>query len=199
MLHVIGDVHGLTKRFKTVLETLPKDDDIIQCGDLGIGFAGVRPPTSGYKFIFGNHDCPQLCLAHPCCLGKFGVWKDVFFVSGAFSIDAHLRTAGVTWWPDEQLCREDMNEALDLYKQVKPRIVVSHDVPISLYHELIQRVHPGGRLWENATAHLLDEMFTSHQPEKWISGHWHLSYEARKGNTQFKVLNELEVFSTDSV
>lgn len=191
----VGDVHGNIKQFLRILEKYP-DEKVLQVGDMGVGFRGVRLPklADNHCFFAGNHDCPSLCAAHPNSVGRFGIWENVFFVSGGFSVDAAYRMPGVTWWADEQLSWEEMEEALDLYVKTKPRIVATHDAPISLYPQLMAAVGSNGPVYENSTAHLLEAMFTAHQPEMWFFGHWHESWSRKINGTQFRCLDELEAF-----
>lgn len=194
----VGDCHGKIKRFLKILEKYP-DKKVLQVGDMGCGFRGVRLPklADGHAWFAGNHDCPSLCAAHPNNVGRFGIWENVFFVSGGFSIDAAYRVPGVTWWADEQLNREEMEEALDLYVKTKPRVVATHDAPISLYPQLMAADPRGalrGPLYENNTALLFEAMFTAHQPEMWFFGHWHYPWSQKINGTQFRCLAELEAF-----
>lgn len=199
----IGDVHGKIKPWLKILKSLPPGSKSLTIGDIGIGFRGVRVPYLGDRhFLFaGNHDCPSLCAVHPNSVGRFGIWENVFFVSGGFSIDAAYRMPGITWWADEQLSWEEMEETLDLYVKTKPRVVATHDAPISLYPQLMAAVGSNGPVYENSTAHLLEAMFTAHQPEFWFFGHWHGSWSRKINGTQFRCLDELEAFelTDDSV
>lgn len=197
---VVGDLHGHIKSFEKITKKYSKNK-ILCVGDLGLGFKGVRIPVfeQRVRFFHGNHDCPSLVINHPNGLDRFGVWENIFYVSGALSIDAEYRTAGIDWWPDEQLNLEEMDNALELYKSLKPQIVATHDIPRSLYEEVLAKAIPQFKatIYENSTAFLLEAMFNAHQPQIWIAGHFHVSYQTIKGNTKFVILDELETFSLD--
>ena len=124
---ILGDVHGDRARCNRVHQKAQKKfpgSEVIQIGDLGVGFPKYKrrarsglyineptgeidtedyklPPT--FKFFPGNHDNRKECHKLPNCLGDFGEYKGMFFVSGASSIDRAFRTEGLDWWDDEEL------------------------------------------------------------------------------------------------
>ena len=190
-----GDAHGK-------LRSLAKrDNPVIQVGDLGVGF--VSPTALHHKvnsredfwFIRGNHDSPEECRKNPRYLGEFGVIDDLFFASGAWSIDQAWRTEGRDWWRDEELSTKQMDEAYELYLKSKPRVVVTHDAPASLFEK-------GGPMelvnfTASATAKFLENCFTEHQPELWIFGHHHRSRDFKFRGTRFRCLDELETMEVE--
>ena len=194
----IGDVHGLMDKYQRLL--LKFMEPTIQIGDMGVGFRknGAWITTdfldSKDRWFHGNHDDPSMCEKEKGYLGRFGVTPEgVFFVSGAFSVDAFYRKAGIDWWPNEQLNYGEMEEALDLYKATKPDIVATHDCPRSMYQFMLNKIgKPQGPLYENSTSHALEAMFNFHQPKVWVFGHWHTSIDQQIGDTRFICLNELE-------
>lgn len=87
-------------------------------------------------FIRGNDDDPSLCRSSPRNLGEFGKSPDgLFWMSGAWSIDWQFRQEGVSWWRDEELSTSQLGEAFDCYVGAKPRVVVTHQGPASLFRE----------------------------------------------------------------
>ena len=194
----IGDVHGLTDKYERMLCRFM--EPTFQVGDMGIGFRKEgKWVTTDFlaekdKWIHGNHDDPDLCLKEKGYLGRYGVTPEgVFYMSGAFSVDAFYRKAGISWWPNEQLNYEELEAALELYKQTKPDIVATHDCPRSLYQMMLNKIgKPEGPLYECSTAHALEAMFNFHQPKVWVFGHWHRSIDEMIGDTRFICLNELE-------
>ena len=182
MLTLIGDVHG---EFGAYLNIISRCDKSIQLGDFGVGFVrnlmlhnpkydlDVDAPRmihhkqitncempSEHKFIYGNHDNTKLCLKHPNCLGKWGMYKGLFFVSGGLSIDQEYRVEGRVWWREEELSISDGNKVLAAYEKEKPRIVISHDCPLRINKLLYTNIIP------SRTAQLFDAMFDIHQDRK---------------------------------
>jgi hypothetical protein len=190
-----GDAHGKLDRLAK------RDHPVIQVGDLGIGFVRAAEEhekvgkRDDFWFIRGNHDSPDLCRANPRYLGEFGVIDDLFFASGAWSIDQAYRIEGQSWWRDEELSSSQMNEAHDLYVKSKPRIVVTHDAPASLFEK-------GGPMelkpfYPSSTAIFLQILFETHVPEIWLFGHHHLSRDFVLNETRFRCLAELETVTLD--
>lgn len=194
----IGDVHGKMAQYERLLYRFT--EPTIQIGDMGVGFRkdGQWITTNFLsdkdKWFHGNHDDPKMCETEKGYLGRYGVTPEgVFFMGGAFSVDAFYRKAGIDWWPNEQLNYGEMEEALELYKATKPDIVATHDCPRSMYQFMLNKIgKPQGPLYENSTSHALEAMFSFHQPKVWVFGHWHTSIDQQIGDTRFICLNELE-------
>lgn len=194
----IGDVHGKIKEYFHLLRNLNQKS--IQVGDFGFGFVEVPESWSkNHKFIRGNHDDPA-CVKHPNCLGDYGLTEDkIFFVGGAYSIDAVWRKAqqykykNPIWWENEEIPEKEFKKILDLYDKEKPDIVVSHDCPAEIRKLIID-----GPQYRNRTSDgLLSAMFYEHAPKLWVFGHYHKSFDQMIKGTRFICLNELEVFDSN--
>ena len=177
----IGDIHG---NFPCLNPDPAKS--YLQVGDLGLGFPNHPYPNSfsdNFKFIRGNHDNPEVCRNHPNYLGEYGykVEQDLFYLSGAFSVDFKSRTMGIDIWEDEELAWGTLLKATDLYKQIKPRILVAHECPTLVKYELFKNHFKMG--FRNRTADALQAMFESHQPELMIFGHYHINKRQKFWNT----------------
>lgn len=194
-MQFIGDVHGHFDEYKWIVSQCY--DDTFQVGDLGIfrepDMAKV-PESSNNLFIRGNHDNPALCRKHPNYLGDFGYLDtpDIFFVSGAYSIDQDWRTPGYDWWRDEELNTQQFKEARQLYNEKKPSIVVSHDCPLTCQDE-IRKVASLIRI-NSHTPVALDGMFEDHQPDVWIFGHYHIRFNQTIQGTKFICVNILDSY-----
>lgn len=204
---LLGDIHGNWNVLNDVLEKYP-NEDIIQVGDMGLGFAynyaflnqktglwetaGLHhDPTdfpSNFKYIRGNHDNPEKCRQYSNYLGDYGFDEKtgIFFVSGAWSIDADNRTPFIDWWPDEELSYVPLLEAFDLYVETKPDIVISHTCPASIARFVLNPQF--GDYKGNRTETMLEKMFRNHQPKKWFFGHWHMDKSMVVENTTFRCI-----------
>lgn len=200
---LVGDIHGDFDNLVKIIYSVK--DVVVQLGDLGIGFRHeyVNPayfldqdePYKLFKltdfqydrkkfvFLRGNHDNPEMCRKHHNYLGEFGVFKKVFYISGAWSIDKVYRKEGLDWWPDEELNMKQMYDALEMYTQVKPDIVISHDCPSSVS----QLIHLDSIT--TRTGQLMDSMLREHQPQRWFFAHHHTSWFRKVDKTEFKCLN----------
>ena len=213
---LIGDVHGLKYDLAIVLQNLPEDvTGVIQVGDLGVGFGqsdywhedleNMLKSVNG-RFIRGNHDNPFMCRQMNTCIKDGLVENEVMFIGGAWSIDNpnappgwHRRTIGIDWWPEEELTHAQLNQLSFLYSMVKPRVMVTHDCPLSISNKLfIERGKTFSDVQYNTrTGAAFEEMFKIHKPELWVFGHWHCDADEVIDGTRFICLNELSYADID--
>lgn len=210
-MRVIGDVHGLFDRYVAVASEATHS---VQLGDFGfsngwnaLNYSGLDPLN--HKIIAGNHCDYDIAPKSPFYLGDFGLTSlggvSFFFVRGGISIDRVNRINDEvvnnrrSWWSQEELNFTEMLNCLNLYKKVKPSIVISH-CPASRFTPKILngksegilqafKFHEGFR--EN-TQLLLDEMIKAHKPDMMISGHIHSSFRGKISGVDVVGLNELE-------
>lgn len=203
----IGDVHGRYNPYEKIIQSCSHS---IQVGDMGVGFFSVKQgeikksknpsfdkmSKGWHKFIRGNHDNPQHCLNHPHCLEDGGVYElgdsRVYTLGGAVSIDRAYRTEGLDWWPDEELPQNRLDIEVELYKEIKPDVVVTHDCPESIARQVMDILNIYDKdKFPSRTRLALDQMLFHHQPRHWIFGHWHKDMEFNQAGTNFICLAEL--------
>lgn len=201
-LFLIGDIHGRIPEYLRLLSTLPPGSRSIALGDLYIGRPGVVLPElpPEHKFLRGNHDDPALCRKHPNYLGDYGYLPDddLFFVSGAQTASWRVLGNSKYWHRDEELSESDLNEMIALYKQKRPKLVISHTAPSEAAREILKDLNGSYFLnkhsdVESRTSKALQEMFEAHQPSTWYFGHFHIDRQFLIGETRFRCLAELEV------
>lgn len=193
MFTAIGDVHG---KYDLYLDIARTKENTVQIGDLGFRYSCLDALDPAlHKIVAGNHDNYDTITRLPHYLGDWGLHTlagtEFFFLRGAYSIDRDSRTIGVDWWSQEEIPIEAFMEARTAYRELKPRIVITHTcpevmAPVFLEPRNSHRVHVTKTGW------MLDELFGIHQPELWVFGHYHTSRTAIEGNTKFVCLNELE-------
>ena len=200
----IGDVHGHTANYKQKLKEKFANDRTIQLGDMGVGFSrnpdGISPMEPQHRWLRGNHDNPEIARRHPNYLGEYGYLTedDLFFISGAFSIDYMMRVPGRSWWYDEELSQEELYHAIDLYMEKKPKYVVSHEAPSEAAQYLLTSL--GGFRPEkldcatSRTSSALQAMFNIHKPKEWIFGHYHINKSFEWRGTKFTCVDELDSY-----
>lgn len=195
-IRFIGDVHGLiTHRQggRSYKNLLPKAEYSVQVGDFGFDYRPLETVDgTRHKILAGNHDNYEAIAKnnYPHFLGDFGVHSiplapdgygkprdfSFFYIRGAYSVDKHLRSAYLDWWPEEELNFMQMRGAFDAYVAAKPRVMVSHDCP----NEIVELVATNGLKFEpSATGKLLQECYMAHQPDVWIFGHHHRNWMMR--------------------
>lgn len=192
---LIGDVHGKYEKYHRILSRTEENPYTLQIGDFGFKYDTLKNVDHTKHLILpGNHDNYDICYNYPHFLPDYGYMVnfngiDFFYYRGAYSIDRIYRTVGIDWWEQEQLKIEDFMKARELYRQIKPDVVFTHDCPQSLYSYLLP---PEAKIYENITSWALEELFNIHQPKFWRFGHFHKSWRKVINGTDFRCLNELE-------
>jgi hypothetical protein len=199
-LFLIGDIHGRIPEYLRLISTLPPGSRSIALGDLYLGRPGVDLPElpAEHKFIRGNHDNPRLCREHPNYLGEYGYLPDdeLFFVSGAQTASWRVLGNSKYWYNDEELSDSALNEAISLYKEKRPSMLVSHTAPFEAAREILKDLNGSYFLskqidLESRTSRALQEMFEAYQPSAWYFGHFHINREFVIGETKFRCSAEL--------
>jgi predicted phosphodiesterase len=196
---LLGDTHGDFKNINKICYRNP-DYKILIIGDVGLGFTPKDPVLPDNLFIMrGNHDNPKSFVDHPRFVGDYGLWENMFIVGGAFSIDRIWRTKDIDWWADEEMTNDEMDKALESYKQHKPKIIISHECPWHIYKVMTELAivrNPNCRQWgepkPNRTACLLDRMYQIHRPKFHFFGHHHCSLRFKANNTIYRCLDIME-------
>jgi len=190
-LRLIGDVHGHVDRYRKLCR---KALYTIQLGDHAFDYCHLNGLDPNYhKILGGNHDNYDKIEAWPHYLGDYGSYYvpdfgEIFFVRGGLSIDKHLRTERISWWPDEEMSMRKCYAAMSSYASAKPSFVISHTCPA----DAIPFVTNSGHMIPSRTSQLLNQMFAIHQPLMWIFAHFHTSLRFHINETEFVCLNELE-------
>lgn len=219
----IGDCHGKTPQLTWMIRHNPKFENkqSFQLGDMGLGFKGVTLREFERKrllFIRGNHDNPQFCQAHPNYAGEFGYIPEesLFYLGGAWSIDKDWRIPGISWWEDEEQSVEALHKAFDLYCDVRPRVVATHEaptaaammmldgliLPLRTSHAYVDELSKAKAedydyykakvgCAQTRTSQYLQQMFDVHKPEQWVFGHYHCDREFDFKGCHFTCLPEL--------
>ena len=197
---IFGDLHGKYKEFHQ-LANKNKSDYILQIGDCGFSYEELNKYDSNkIKFIPGNHENYDLCFDSPYCLGNWGQYKlgplEFFYIRGAYSVDVAYRTAGISWWDQEQLSVIEMDKAFEEYCKTKPKVVITHTCPrviadiIGDPRFLIQLGYDPVNFTTD-TQELLQACFDVHKPETHIFGHFHRNLDFHYQGTRFICLDEL--------
>lgn len=183
-MRYIGDVH---EKFDQYLNIVNGCDESIQVGDFGAGFSPLPFSTlSKHRFIRGNHDNPEICRKNPNWIPDGSVIGNTMFIGGALSADAIKRFDGENWWRDEECDMSAMYDFMDIYKNAKPEIMVTHDCPETVSSVLFNKSKKTSR-----TIQMFDALFRIHSPKIWIFGHHHWRRDSTIGGTRFICLEEL--------
>jgi predicted phosphodiesterase len=199
-MRIIGDLHQKYDKYLLLTE---EADYTLQVGDVGFFYDKINHLNpEKHKRLGGNHDnytkidgqFVNMQTGH--WLGDFGVYtppnfESIFYVRGAWSIDAKYRTPDIDWWADEELSYENCTKAIELYNEVKPDFVVTHTVPSSIIPYVPFKKIFGPVIHGSRTETMLQRMHEIHQPKTWVFGHWHVDWDDIIKGTRFICLNEL--------
>lgn len=195
-IRVIGDVHGKIGGLKNVMRAGAEYDRCVQIGDLGfesdydrleraLRRSRTLPSPDAFSFVPGNHDDYENLPAYS--LGDYGTSGPFFYARGATSIDRDRRTAGVDWFPDEEMEYTAMRQCVSAFREAQPAIALSHDGPKTVTSEMFRWM----RDIPSRTATMLDRMLEVWRPQLWIFGHHHRTKKYVAGETTFWCLGEL--------
>jgi predicted phosphodiesterase len=179
-MRFIGDVHGYLKAY---IACARKAERSLQVGDMGTYGRLKELDPEKHKFIAGNHEDYAILNDEerrpPHALTGYGVWNDVFYCSGAFSIDKQDRLPGYDWFPEEELTETQLAAMVDAFATLQPEIMATHECP---YDQLDHVVRSPSLALEygfteskirTRTGLALSEAFARHKPKLWIFGHHH--------------------------
>lgn len=197
-MFIIWDVHWHHSLYHKLIQW---HDETIQVWDFGFKqsheYHRENINAEHHKMLFGNHDDTEYKY-YPHSLGDYGYYQmpsgfTFFFVRWALSIDKEYRLTYESmndrkiWREDEELTMEEWEKALEEYKEVKPKIMLTHDCPKSVQPIYLSHHHESSR-----TNMLLEAMFHYHKPDIWIHWHHHISEDNEVEGTRFICLSELE-------
>ena len=194
---LIGDIHGKYEKYHKILSRQAENPYTIQIGDFGFKYDTLRNVDHTKHLILpGNHDNYNICYNYAHFLPDYGYMVnfngvDFFYYRGANSIDRQYRTIGIDWWDNEEVKIENFMKARELYRDIKPDIMLTHDCPNDVVDYLLE---PHQKRYENTTGWALQELYNIHQPKLWFFGHWHRSWNMKINGTHFRCLNELETY-----
>lgn len=189
----VGDIHGDLNSYFNIVDDVPHS---VQVGDFGLGFIGLNAVDidvllehgeKDHRFIRGNHDDPAECAKSTHWIPDGTVEGDVMYIGGAVSIDKHLRTPGLNWWPDEELSIPRLSDMVALYEKHTPRVLITHDCSEFFARQAMIPLVNGFTNIPSNTRDALDVMYSIKPPEIHIFGHWHknVDYFSKEIGTRF--------------
>lgn len=188
---ILSDIHSDWNRVEEVCRLWP-NETVVQLGDLGIGFLRsefvLANTPKNFRFFVGNHDNRDLANTMPACLGNFGEFEDIFFVSGAHSIDRFNRIEGKSWWANEELTYRQAEECLAAWEKSDRDVLVTHDCP-QVIAERFMLIYD-----KSLTRDLLDAMVRVRKPKLVVFGHHHKRYDINHDGIRFVGLKMNESF-----
>lgn len=214
MLRIISDVHGLRDGY---LEIIKDCEASLQIGDFGFHYDFLREfeiEECQHLFFAGNHDDHNAKYNFPHCLRKFGMINhgdiDFFFLEGGFSVDQVYRREqeqlGVwpkTWWENEELPQHDLEEALRVYKEARPEVLITHEPSRSIADKIgnpsmLQNLGYDPDTFTTRTGETIQRMIDAHAPKLHIFGHFHINYDETIKGVRYICQEELGYLDLDT-
>lgn len=178
----------------------PGGDQLDELSDLLVG-NGVT-----MRFIDGNHDDhPRLrklrgrvrragataIAPHVIYQPRGSVYEDedgtrLLFLGGAPSIDRGLRTAGVSWWPEEVITEPEFCFARSAKGPI--HVLVTHDAP-TFPPGFSPKGSPSYQHDQLRSMRYVDELIRHHRPRLHVHGHWHTRATTSRGATRVEALD----------
>jgi len=179
-------------------------DIIVHLGDFGYEFppgfvkgvdAALRKAGLELWFVDGNHECFPTLLRYPIRedgrrqltdriwhlpRGFRWTWGDVSFLAlgGAYSIDRKWRVPGVSWWREEEITDEQVEQAI---AGGPVDVLVSHDCPTGVdIPGLAESAHlwpPLDLIRADSQRLQLRRVADAVRPSWAWHGHYHCQYE----------------------
>jgi predicted phosphodiesterase len=203
---LIGDVH---QKLAQYIKLANEAEYSLQLGDLGFRYNPINAlDSTRHRVLSGNHDNYTeengiFINQTPHFLGDYGIhtvpeFGDIFFVRGGNSIDKNSRTEWVDWFRREELSYAEGTKALELYCEIKPKFMVSHECPANIMDYFCPpKTWDGELLKPSNTAKLLQAMFNYHKPDLHIFGHHHRRWDDTIDGCRFVCLEELGVLDLE--
>lgn len=181
VIRYVGDVHGNMSAYFSIIKDVQES---IQLGDLGLAPTWITAERfdkifdeldikGNHKFYRGNHDCLEECKKSKHFINDGTVDGPMMIIGGALSIDKAYRTPGVDWWKDEELSYKELNDMLDLYEKIKPKILLTHDCPEYVAQNVMIPLVNGIKDMPSRTRMALETMRDIYQPIIHVYAHWH--------------------------
>ena len=221
ILRAVGDLHGCIDNrnrlpdkpsFLEICDNITENDYVVQLGDFGFDYRCLDNVDSNrVKILLGNHENYDLAFNYQHMLGHFGLVNlgpfNFFFVRGGFSIDRNVRishelqTGQKSWWQIEELSYKQGMECLKEYEQVKPDVVLSHDICDDVSKMIgspdILKMFGWPSDMVTTTQSLLQNMLEIHQPKLHFFAHYHKNWEIKYKGCHFRCVGECSFVDVD--
>lgn len=199
---VVGDIHAHWVKLNRLID-IERPDIILQVGDLGYWphiypMKHVDMKNTVMYFCPGNHEdwialnSLEDLMVHPHVfympkgsMLTLASGHNVLFMGGAYSVDKEFRVPGYSWFPDEMISAQDMENLPD----DKIDIIISHTSPLEFG---MKGNLPGMPQVADQSQDYLSQLLEKYSPSQWFFGHWHTSAAGRYKNTSWRCLDTSE-------
>ena len=200
---ICGDIHARWDKLNSLINK-KQPDIILQVGDFGYypEYKNYHPHhiKNGDTKIYWcdgnheNHDKLNIIKRNEIRPNVFYMKRGsvltlpngeiVLFMGGAESIDKHLRTIGVDWFPQEVISQKDLENLPST--DTKIDIVISHTCPLEF--DLGDRFKDTQK-YKDCSRVALSRVLEIYKPAKWYFGHYHANIKGQYDNCKWECLN----------
>ncbi len=99
--------------------------------------------------------------------------KKVLIIGGASSVDKHHRKENISWWPEEELSKEDEANAVNNLEEIDYKVdfILTHTCPTDIAQQLTNEIVKT----RGITSSFLDFVQKFTEFKGWHFGHYHVS------------------------
>ena len=125
-------------------------------------------------------------------------------IDWAYRLQHISLSSSKAYWPyEEQLSIAQLRHAVELYKKVKPDLVITHSCPVSVSRKfgskkILANYGYDPETFTTNTQDALQECFEYHKPKLWHFGHFHFYKNKVWHGTRFVCQRELGWTDIDS-
>ncbi len=176
-------------------------------------FLEKKPRHTQIRFIEGNHEdldnlfrlhrsltdnpfeavelYPDLWFQPRGSTFELADGRTVFFCGGGKSVDNAIREKGISWFPQEEVSRDELPKTLP-----QADLVISHTVPnVSGVFDTLTPLKQVCEWWDDTpdkTCTTLDYVWETLHPKLWLASHLHVFRETTYEGTKFIVLDRTD-------
>jgi len=116
--------------------------------------------------------------------------KDILTIGGALSIDKHMRSEGISWWKQEDITREEIENCFNELDShgYKVDYILTHTCPSRIVMEFIHPSMYNMGKFNDYTAKFLDEIDNLVEFDGWFFGHMHVDWKFEEYGNEYTCL-----------
>lgn len=224
MIIFMGDIHGKFGQVNSYMHEMynkhKESITFIICGDVAYWWCNEPIPVvkvpAYCKLIWvpGNHERWDIIdqyelgklheLQDKVFLATFGAIETIeghriMFCGGADSVDKHMRTIFIDWFPQEIINNTDMDFLFDHVPEQKIDILVSHTCPSRIFSQLSKKVDWLEEKSSDPSVYALDIIIDRYKPNLNVFGHFHKFMEGKINDLHWVCLSYINSSSRNKM
>jgi hypothetical protein len=175
-LRIIGNcVDGLNGEYVKLIDNC---EFSLQLGNLGYSYQMLQyVDYHRHRIMGGSLDNYHLIYSYPHCLPDYGIYSipniNFFYLRGGYNNNSkksndYQDSYNNNLYSPEELTYLQLKNALALYMENKPNIVLTYDCPYSIGERIFPSNAGSKPLKKSKTNEMLDQCLQYHAPKLWI-------------------------------